>query len=103
MSSPVSLADDGDRQEPRAERSGGGGSVADLLVETHPCCTSCGRKSVDRFRKLAVRKYGSWFEEVLASRPEDLSDADRLYVSLTWHQWIAGDRPFSSGRRHVSS
>lgn len=82
-------------------RSGGGeATVADLLVETHPCCTSCGRKSVDRFKKLAVRKHGSWFEEALASRPEDLSDADSLYVSVTWDQWRADEDPFRvRGRR----
>lgn len=78
-------------------------TVFDLLVEAHPCCWSCGRRSVERFRRLAVRRYGSWFEEVLASRPEDLTDGERLYLSATWRQWVAGERPFSYRRRHVSS
>ncbi len=83
--------------------SGGGGTVADLLVEAYPCCWWCARRGVDRFRRLAVRRYGSWFEEVLESRPEELTEGDRRYVSVTWRQWIAGERPFSYRRRHVSS
>jgi len=85
-------------EDPTPDREGEA-TVADLLVETHPCCTSCGRKSVDRFKKLAVRMHGSWFEEALASRPEDLSDADNLYVSVTFDQWRADEDPFHVRRR----
>lgn len=78
-------------------------TVADLLVEAHPGCSFHARQSVKRFRRSAVRKYGMWFDFVLAAHPEDVSSEDALYLSLTWEQWVACEDPFGLRRRRVST
>ena len=76
------------------------GRVRMLLVEAHPGCVAHARQSVERFWELGADRYGLWFDVVMASRPEVLTPADSLYLSLTWDQWRADEGPFHvRGRR----
>ncbi len=72
----------------------GRGTVADLLVEAHPCCGFHAKRSVGRFRRLGARKHGLWFDAVLDSQPEELTLDDARYILGTWEQWLTGEVPF---------
>lgn len=79
-------------------------TVADLLVEAHPCCcVTHAERSVERFRYLGSRKRGMWFDDVLDSQEDELTSEDSRYLRGTWEQWLAGEDPFRLRRRRVTT
>ncbi len=77
-------------------------TVADLLVEAHPCCCDFhAKKSLESFRRLGVRKYGMWFDTVLDSPADELMPEDSRYIRGTWEQWLSGKNPFGIARYRV--
>ena len=78
-------------------------TVADLLVEAHPCCGFHAMRSVERFRFLGARKHGMWFDVVLDSQSEELTLEDARYILGTWKQWLAGEDPFGLRGHRVTA
>ena len=78
-------------------------TVADVLVAAHPCrCDFHAKRSVESFRRLGVRKYRMWFDDILDSPADEIAPEDRRYILGAWNQWVAGEDPFGVGRRRVS-
>lgn len=91
----------GSVREPAETNSGG--TVADLLVEAHPCSDLHAKRSVERFRYLGVRKLGMWFDDVLDSQQDQLTPEDLRYIRGTWEQWVAGEDPFGLRSHRVTA